>query len=276
MEKVGILYICTGKYKLFWDGFYKSAEENFLTEMEKHYFVFSESCEGIQEEKNVHFHKIDCLPWPLTTLLRYNYFLSIIDELKKMDYLVFSNANMKVVESVSKEDFLPREEENENLCVVLHPGLYKKHKSKYQLERNPKSTAFIPYGAEKHYVIGAMNGGTTEGFLNMCEELNEAINIDLSRNFIARWHDESHLNKYVLNHGNIRILPPSYAYPSRGTTDYKRIITGIPKESVFDVEVFKGLKKERRLVDKINDRVSKVTDCFKYYLGLFFCLIYRK
>ena len=32
MKKIGILFICTGEYWKFWDGFYKSCEENFLVE----------------------------------------------------------------------------------------------------------------------------------------------------------------------------------------------------------------------------------------------------
>ena len=30
MTKIGMLYICTGKYTVFWPGFYRSFEEKFL------------------------------------------------------------------------------------------------------------------------------------------------------------------------------------------------------------------------------------------------------
>ena len=42
MMKVAILYICTGRYAQFFDGFYKSAEQYLLQGVEKRYFVFTD------------------------------------------------------------------------------------------------------------------------------------------------------------------------------------------------------------------------------------------
>ena len=41
METVGILYICTGAYDVFWDDFYNTCEEHFVG-VEKKYFVFTD------------------------------------------------------------------------------------------------------------------------------------------------------------------------------------------------------------------------------------------
>ena len=35
MTKIGMLYICTGKYTVFWPEFYRSFEEKFLPGCEK-------------------------------------------------------------------------------------------------------------------------------------------------------------------------------------------------------------------------------------------------
>lgn len=35
MKSIGILYICTGPYYLFWEDFFKSFEAKFLTDYEK-------------------------------------------------------------------------------------------------------------------------------------------------------------------------------------------------------------------------------------------------
>ena len=42
--KVGILYICTGKYIVFWEEFYKSCQKYFLSDSEcvKQYYVFTD------------------------------------------------------------------------------------------------------------------------------------------------------------------------------------------------------------------------------------------
>ena len=42
MKKLGVLYVCTGKYDVFWDGFFESCEK-YLTGIEKKYFVFTDS-----------------------------------------------------------------------------------------------------------------------------------------------------------------------------------------------------------------------------------------
>lgn len=40
--KIGVLYVCTGKYHKFWDGFYTSAHHFFCKNSDVHYFVFSD------------------------------------------------------------------------------------------------------------------------------------------------------------------------------------------------------------------------------------------
>lgn len=49
MKKIAILYICTGKYDIFWEDFYKTSEKYFLNNSEKHYFVFTDA----QDRKSV-------------------------------------------------------------------------------------------------------------------------------------------------------------------------------------------------------------------------------
>ena len=43
MNKVAVLYICTGKYDVFWKDFYISYEKYFLPDCEKHYYVFTDA-----------------------------------------------------------------------------------------------------------------------------------------------------------------------------------------------------------------------------------------
>ena len=63
-------------------------------------------------------------------------------------------------------------------------------------ERNPKSTAFIPWYQRRSYVYGAFWLGRTPNILEMCRKLTANIEIDYRKNLIATWHDESHLNQY--------------------------------------------------------------------------------
>lgn len=79
-KSIGILYICTGPYVLFWEDFYKSFQKKFLIDFEKRYFVFTDAEEIYgQENQNVKKIKIEPQPWPLITLLRFSksYFCSV-------------------------------------------------------------------------------------------------------------------------------------------------------------------------------------------------------
>lgn len=52
---VAILYIATGRYNIFWEYFYKSAEQFLLKDCEKHFFIFTDSVEPMvgEGQKNV-------------------------------------------------------------------------------------------------------------------------------------------------------------------------------------------------------------------------------
>ena len=53
-KTIGILYICTGPYVLFWQDFFESFEKFFLPELEKKYYVFTDAdCIYAEEQDNV-------------------------------------------------------------------------------------------------------------------------------------------------------------------------------------------------------------------------------
>ena len=197
-NSIGILYLCTGPYKLFWEDYYNSFEKKFLRDYKKRYYVFADEFnQGLEKYatvENVTLIHIDAMPWPLITLLRFHYFLTIEDLLKQHDYLMFTNANIVCDDIVTAEEFLPDVQKGQTMSYCQHPGYYgKKAKYNYPYDRNKKSNAYIPYNCGEHYVIGAMFAGKTDAFLRMSHVLNDRIEDDLKHNVIARWHDESQL-----------------------------------------------------------------------------------
>ena len=253
MQKIGLLYLCTGPYIAFWEDFFHTSETYFLKEYEKHYFVFSDQpVNTFGTDDRIHYKHIDNMPWPLITLMRYHYFMSIADALEKMDYLMFSNANMKFVDYVTAEEFLPREKNGEDIFVVAHPGYINQPSYQAPFERSSKSKAYVPYNYRDKYVIGAMNGGTAQGFLKMSETIIRNTNEDLKKNCIAKWHDESQLNHYISKYQNYRLLSPSYCYPFGIDLPIKKKIVAVSKQAKFDVKTFKGQDVENRtIMDKI-------------------------
>ena len=74
--RIGILYICTGKYDIFWKDFYLSAERYFMQDQSFiiEYYVFTDSPKLYDEENNKHIHRIKQknLGWPDNTLKRFH------------------------------------------------------------------------------------------------------------------------------------------------------------------------------------------------------------
>ena len=84
---IAILYICTGKYSVFWKEFYRSMEKYFLRNSEVEYFVFTDADKLYDEEKNARIHRIrqENLGWPGNTLFRFRMFVSIKEKLERSE-----------------------------------------------------------------------------------------------------------------------------------------------------------------------------------------------
>lgn len=220
--KIAILYICTGRYYIFWKTFYKSAEKYFLKDVEKHYFVFTDfegKLVGESSGKITRIHQTK-MGWPFDTLLRFQVFLKAETQLKAFDYIYFFNANMQFIQPVGQE-IIPS---SGNLLGVLHPGFYNKPRSEFPYDENPLSLACMGPHDGTHYFMGGLNGGTTKAYLDLIRVLDERISDDLQRGIIAKWHDESHINKYFWEKPP-EILPSNYGAPEDwGSISDKKIL----------------------------------------------------
>lgn len=210
MMRIGILYICTGKYDVFWEGFYQSAETFLFPDSEKHYFVFTDST-SIPSSERVHKIYQERLGWPKDTLMRFHLFLKIEEDLKKMDHLFFFNANYTFVKTISEGEMIPNAGDH-YLTGQIHPVAYHKKRAQFDYETNPASTAFIPPQLGTCYYAGGLIGGRTPEFLQMCKVISHNIDLDEQKGIVAKWHDESHINAYFAQHPP-KPLHPGYCYP---------------------------------------------------------------
>lgn len=213
--RIAVITVATGKYDIFVEGLVESCRKYFLPGEEKVYFVFTDSENLIESEDIIRIEQAK-LGWPFDTMMRFHMFNSIKNHLEEFDYVFFMNANLKIVSTVGS--FILDTPTGCGLIATLHPGFYDKPKSHYPLERNTSSSFYFPWGMERNYFQGCFNGGKTEEFLLMSEKLSELIDIDLSRNIIPVWHDESALNWYM-GGKNPMILDPTFAYPDSFTGD---------------------------------------------------------
>lgn len=108
--------------------------------------------------------------------------------------------------------------------MVCHLPYYGKNPIFHPYERRRKSRAGIPYNCGTWYVAGGLNGGQSAAYLDLCRELKARTDEDLSHGVIARFHDESQLNRLVAEQpGRFRILGPEYCTPEETPTGQEAI-----------------------------------------------------
>lgn len=207
--RIAVLYICTGQYTIFWPEFYASCEEYFFLGHRKEYFVFTDGIIEPAQAENVHRIDQKRMGWPYDTLMRFNLFECRARELEGYDLIFFCNANVEFVRPVG-EEILPLD--HRSIITVQHPGYVDGDPQRFPFEQDPRSRAYIEPGQGKVYVCGGFNGGYATAYLQMIRSLNKNIQFDLQEGIIARWHDESHINRYIIEHSH-HVLPVSYCYP---------------------------------------------------------------
>jgi len=200
--KIAILTIATNEYKKLFFNFKQQIIEKFLPLENKEIFT---------DDLNINHTEIiniPHLPWPLCTLLRFYHINKHKEKLFNFDLIYYIDVDMMPY-SLIDEDVIPTE--NEIVCVQ-HYWQFNSFDS-YE-NKNEKSTAFINFtnNIKPQYCQGCFFGARVNNFLNMSKKLEENINKDLKNNIIAKWHDESHLNNYIISHPK-KILNNGYAHP---------------------------------------------------------------
>lgn len=211
--KIGIIFIGTSKYRQFFEGFYEGITKNFLPEHHKHFFVFTDDvndkCFAVP---NVEKFEIQHQGWPFITLHRFKFIRTAEESLKKMDNVFFVDADLWCVNPVSEND-VPLQSP---LIGVQHPGFVEKIGT-FETDTRSNANIFDDYYDVSVYRQGCLWGGKTDDFLKMVKELDEKVDDDMTRKIVAVWHDESHMNKYFLQHKDeVKTLHPGFAQPQHG------------------------------------------------------------
>ena len=189
--KILILTIATNKYIQFVERLYDNIEDKFLNGHEIQGLLFTEH--DVETSDNIKVSQIEHEPWPMPTLKRYNYFIKEKEFIFQIDYCYYFDVDMGIVSNVGDEVL-------SDLVATMHPyqSFYPKEQRTY--DRNPKSLAYVPAGDEGElYYAGGFNGGSTKRFLEMAEVLADRVTKDLDNGVIALWHDESQMNRYLID-----------------------------------------------------------------------------
>ena len=228
--KICILTIATSKYIQFVERLLDNIEENFLNGHEIKCLLFTDH--EVETSDNVKVSQIGHKPWPEPALKKYNYINSESEYLKDFDYLYLFDADVGIVDTVGEEVL-------QDLVGVLHPYKFFEDKKVYPYEKRKQSTAYVADENHNKYYAAAFVGGKSENFLQMAKIISERVEEDERNSIIAKWHDESHLNKYF-NENPPTDLSPSYMFPGdlRDPSEYpfKPKIVALAKDPSFNQE----------------------------------------
>ena len=170
--------------------------------------------EGLERiKKEINIFETEAVQWPMPTLFRYNLFLQQEEKLKDYDYIFYCDIDMMFVNYVGDEIL------GEGITAALHPMYALRNTFIAPYEPNPNSSAYIPF--YNTYFAGGFQGGKSTDFIKAMKEMRRTIDLDFEKNnYIARWNDESHWNKYLKDNPPSVVLSPAYIYPDSLIQEY--------------------------------------------------------
>jgi len=198
MSKIAVFVIATNKYLDFVEPLYKSMQNYFLVGHQKDIFVFTNRDSVPGNCKRV---EVEAYGWPYASLMRYHMIYNNMSQYQYYDYYYYVDADMLFLQPVGEEVF-------GSFTCVLHPGFYY-HLYVPTFERRAGSCAYVDDNGD--YYAGGFNGGSN--FLMMAFAIKLMTDIDLYKNFLPVWYDESYLNKYARLFPPDTVLTPDYCYP---------------------------------------------------------------
>lgn len=167
--------------------------------------------------KRVTIFPTEPVEWPMPTLMRYHLFLQQEEKLRDFDYIFYIDTDMRITDWIGEEIL-------GDLVAAQHPMYALRMNYQPPYEPNPESSAYIPRPGriieedgkkrfEQLYYAGGFQGGKTESFIKAMKTMRENIDKDFGINYVARWNDESHWNKYLFENPPTIVLDPGYIYP---------------------------------------------------------------
>lgn len=214
---IGLLIVATGKYISFVDPLINSANKHFCKDHNVTYFVFTDG--PLEEKSNVIRVEHSRLGWPFDTMMRFHAYYKAKELLDNQDYLFACDADMLFVGNMGDEILGDH-------VATQHPG-FVGFRGSY--EEKASSLACVHPWEGEQYFAGGFYGGSREEMINIFKINADHIDEDLKNGIIAVWHDESHWNRYCIDHPPTIILSPSYCYPESWSLPYDKKLLALDK-----------------------------------------------
>nr|XP_045739405.1 histo-blood group ABO system transferase 1-like [Mirounga angustirostris] len=210
---IGLTVFAIKKYVVFLELFLQTAEKHFMVGHRVTYYVFTDRPTDVPRVPLAEGRQLVVLEvrnysrWQDVSMHRMEMISNFSQQrfLLEVDYLVCMDVDMKFSDHVGVEILSP-------LFGTLHPGFYRAAREAFTYERRPQSQAYIPRDEGDFYYAGGFFGGSVVEVLQLTTACHQAMVVDRANGIEAVWHDESHLNKYLLYHKPTKVLSPEYLW----------------------------------------------------------------
>lgn len=210
--RIALCVIATGKYLEFVPPLMAGMTAHFLPGHVVMPFIFSD-----HKPSQWPIYSVPHEPWPGPTLHRYHHMLTAEKELSGFDYVFYIDADMLIVDTVGDEIL-------GELVATIHPGFAGKHRGVFTYEKRRESAAYVAPNEGRFYLAGGFQGGEAPTFISAMKTMRDAIDEDKRNGITAIWNDESHWQRFCIDHPPTVILPPIYCCPETWTMDGRKIL----------------------------------------------------
>lgn len=171
-------------------------------------------------------------PWPDGTIYRYHVICEHAGDLDDFDYVFMCDADMRFDGTVGPEIL------GDGITATQHPGYVGMPVESLPYERRPESAACVDViKSDARYFAGGFIGGTRDAFLRLARTIAMGVEADAAAGIVAKWHDESQLNRYLTTNEPAVVLSPAYCHPENDdwyrsaiwSEDYPRLLVALDK-----------------------------------------------
>ncbi|XP_050773862.1 histo-blood group ABO system transferase 2-like isoform X5 [Gopherus flavomarginatus] len=199
------------RYVRFIEGFLGSANKFFLSGHRVNFYLFTDHPEKVPSINLAPEKRLFIIPvqnysrWQDISMNRMDIISNHVHShwRYEVDYLYSMDIDVQMFEHIGVEII-------DTLVGTISSWQYTKPRDSNSYERHPESRAAIPHGEGDFYYAASFYGGSVSEVYKLTTACFKGVTEDRANGIEAKWHEESHLNKYLLYHKPTRLLSPEY------------------------------------------------------------------
>ncbi|XP_072331881.1 N-acetyllactosaminide alpha-1,3-galactosyltransferase-like isoform X2 [Scyliorhinus torazame] len=230
---IGMTVFAVGRYiDRFLKDFLETAEQHFMRGQRVIYYVLVDNVSKVPalklspERTMTVLHVPKFSRWQDISMMRMEQISTLIQERirHEVTYLFCLDVDLLFVGHFGPEAL-------GDLVAQLQAGVYPNAPKSFTFEQRPQSAAYIAPGQGDYYYHAALFGGRPELVYNLTRACMAGVSKDKVTGIEAVWHEESHLNRYFLDHKPTKLLSHEFCW-DRTPRSYIKLprIKWIPEE----------------------------------------------